>query len=54
VIEIVNNTIPKEKREKIMQLSNKGYSIHRIARLTETSRPTVRKYQNYRESNERS
>lgn len=52
-MQMVNNPIPKETKEKIIQLSNQGYSIHKIAKLTETSRPTVRKYQQ-NESNERS
>lgn len=54
MFKIVNNQIPKDKRERIAQLSRQGYSIHRIARTTGTSRPTVRKYQDYKESNERS
>jgi len=46
-----NNPIPSEKRERIEQLSKQDYAIRRIAKMTETCRPTVRKYQNLMETN---
>jgi hypothetical protein len=39
-----NNKIPQYKQEKIRRLDQTGNSICRIAALTDTSRPTVRKY----------
>jgi len=41
---MANNPIPVPKQEKIVNLSKKGYAIRRIAKDTETCRPTVRKY----------
>jgi len=40
-----NNPISQETREQIEQLSRKDFAINRIAKLTNTCRPTVRKYQ---------
>lgn len=40
-----NNPIPPEKRETIERLSKENYAIRRIAKITDTCRPTVRKYQ---------
>lgn len=41
---MANNPIPDEVREEIEELSEKGYAIYRIAKITGTCRPTVRKY----------
>lgn len=41
---MANNPIPIPKQEKIVNLSDQGYAIRRIAKKTETCRPTVRKY----------
>jgi DNA-binding NarL/FixJ family response regulator len=40
-----NNPISNEKQDQIINLSNKGWAIRRIATETGTCRPTVRKYQ---------
>jgi DNA-binding NarL/FixJ family response regulator len=39
-----NNPIPIEKQERIVNLSDRGWAIRRIATETGTCRPTVRKY----------
>lgn len=46
-----NKQLPDEIKEKIKELSEKDYAISRIAKLTNTSRPTVRKYANIQEEN---
>jgi DNA-binding NarL/FixJ family response regulator len=44
-MKMANNPIPIPKQEKIVNLSERGYAIRRIAKDTGTCRPTVRKYQ---------
>ena len=39
-----NNPIPIEKQERIVRLAQDNTAIRRIASLTGTCRPTVRKY----------